>query len=153
MRMTRGMMAVQSNLDAVFLPAIFRLTLASENSEKLLLKKLAACWTVRAVCENFLRECIRSDLVLSILEKKLTLISEAKTDAEVNQILQQPKPRYKYGAWEENPFSIPEEELVWWSIVSANNLLRPEAQERYMQLFTQVISDKVGGEDAEEWDR
>ena len=148
-----GRTAVQSNLDAAFLPVVCQLVTSSDNPERLFLKKLAACWTAKGVCERYLQEGIREDIVRTILEKKLALIHGAKITGEVDQILSQPRPWYNYGTWEDNPFCIPEEELVWWSIVSANNVLRPEAQERYMQLFTQVISDKVGGEDAEEWDR
>ena len=137
------MIAVQSNLDAIFLPAVFRLSATSEDSEKLLLKKLDAYWTVRSVCEKYMEKQIREDLVLSILEKKLVLISEVRSAEEVEQILQQPRPRYSYGIWEENPLCIPEEELAWWSIVSTNNVLRPEAQERFQKLFAQVIDKEA----------
>lgn len=137
------MIAVQSNLDAIFLPAVFRLSATSEDSEKLLLKKLAAYWTVRSVCEKYLEKQIREDLVLRILEKKLELVSEAKTADEVEQILQQPRPRYSYGIWDESSLCIPEEELAWWSIVSANNVLRPEAQERFQKLFAQVVGKEA----------
>lgn len=130
---------MRSNLDSVFLPAIIQLAATSKDSEKLLLKKLAACWTIRGVCEKYLERLIREDLVLTILEKKLTLVSKAKTSGEIDQILRQPRPRYNYGIWEENPLCIPEEELVWWAIVSANTILRPEAQERFQKLFAQVV--------------
>lgn len=93
------MMAVQSNLDAVFLPAVSRLVAATKDPEKLFLKKLAACWTVQSVCEKYLEKQIREGLVLRILEKKLALVSEAKTADEVEQILRQPRPRYNYGIW------------------------------------------------------
>lgn len=134
---------MRSNLDAVFLPAILQLAAVSKDSEKLFLKKLAACWTVRSVCEKYLQKQIREDLVLRILEKKLAMISKAKTGDEVDQILRQPRPRYNYGIWEENPLCIPEEELAWWSIVSANTVLRPEAQERFQKLFVQVIGKEA----------
>lgn len=37
------------------------------------------------------------------------------------------------------PFALPEEELAIWGIVSPYNMLRPEAQDRYMDLFTRVF--------------
>ena len=137
------MMVVQSNLDAVFLPTVLRLAAVSKAPEKLFLKKLAACWTVRGVCEKYLEKQIREDLVLCILEKKLALVSEVRSAEEVEQILRQPRPRYNYGIWEENPLCIPEEELAWWSIVSTNNVLRPEAQERFQKLFAQVVGEEA----------
>lgn len=134
---------MRSNLDAVFLPTVSQLAATSKDPEKLFLKKLAACWTVRGVCEKYLEKQIREDLVLRILEKKLELVSEAKTADEVEQILQQPRPRYSYGIWDESSLCIPEEELAWWSIVSANNVLRPEAQERFQKLFAQVVGKEA----------
>lgn len=144
---------MQFNLDAAFLPVVCQLATSSDNSERLFLKKLAACWTARGVCERYLQEGIREDMVRTILKKKLALIHGAKSTCEVDQLLSQPRPWYNYGTWENNPLCIPEEELACWAIVSANNVLRPEAQERYMQLFARVMVEKAGGEDAEEWGR
>lgn len=134
---------MQSNLDAVFLPAVFRLAATSHDPEKLFLKKLAACWTVRGMCKKYLEKQIREDLVLSILEKKLALIFKARSVDEVDQILRQPRPRYNYGIWEENPFCLTEEELAVWSIISADTVLRPEAQERFQKLFAQVMGKEA----------
>ena len=50
-----------------------------------------------------------------------------------------PKPVYNYGTWREDPFSVPEEELAMWAIISPNNMLSQPAQERYMDLFTRVF--------------
>ena len=50
-----------------------------------------------------------------------------------------PKPDYSHGTWREDPFSVPEEELALWAIVSPNNMLIPPARERYMDLFTRVF--------------
>ena len=44
-----------------------------------------------------------------------------------------------YGTWREDPFSVPEEELAMWAIISPNNMLIPPARERYMDLFTRVF--------------
>lgn len=41
--------------------------------------------------------------------------------------------------WREDPFSVPEEELAMWAIISPNNMLIQPAQERYMDLFTRVF--------------
>ena len=124
-----------SNLDAVFLPAVFRLAAASKDTEKLFLKKLTASWTARGVCERYLQEGVLEDLVL---------IARAEAADEVERAIRQPRPRYSFGTWEDDPFCLPEEELVMWLIVSANNKLRPEAMERCMELFDNVM----GGEKA-----
>lgn len=128
-----------SNLDAIFLPAVFRLAAAFKDTEKLFLKKLTASWTARGVCERYLQEGVLEDLVRIILEKKLALIAKAKAADEVERAIRQPRPRYHFGTWEDDPFCLPEEELVMWLIASANNKLRPEAVERCMELFDNMM--------------
>ena len=82
---------------------------------------------------------IREDLLDVIFDKKLKLILKAKTASEVKHASEPPKPDYSHGTWREDPFSLPEEELALWAIVSPNNMLIPPAQERYMDLFTRVF--------------
>ena len=82
---------------------------------------------------------IRRDLLDVILDKKLKLILKAETANEVKRASEPPKPVYNYGTWREDPFSVPEEELAMWAIVSPNNMLIPPARERYMDLFTRVF--------------
>lgn len=138
---------VFSNLDVVFFSSVFRLMVDLDQPERLLPKKLAACWSARGICEEYLKKEIREDLVYTVLEKKLALIAGAGTAEEIARATQPPKPRYSYGSWSEDPFCIPEEELIWWGIISTNNMIRPEAQQRYMELFSRVIG---GREDAVE---
>ena len=130
-----------SNLDVVFFSSVSRLIVNLDQPERLFPKKLAACWSARGICEDYLRKGIREDLVCTVLEKKLALIAGAGTAEEIARATQPPKPRYSYGIWREDPFCIPEEELIWWCIISANNKIRSEAQKRYMELFSRVVSN------------
>ena len=77
--------------------------------------------------------------MIVILDKKLKLILKAETANEVKRASEPPKPVYNYGTWREDPFSVPEEELAMWAIISPNNMLIPPARERYMDLFTRVF--------------
>lgn len=74
-----------------------------------------------------------------LIEKKLALILIAKTADEVERAANPHRPQYDFGTWREDPFALPEEELAIWGIVSPYNMLRPEAQDRYMDLFTRVF--------------
>lgn len=130
------------NLDGIFFRALFRLVVDLNQPERLFPKKLAACWSARSICEEYLKKGIREDLVCAVLEKKLVLIAGAGTSDEIARATQPPKPHYSYGSWSEDPFCIPEEELIWWGIISTNNIMRPEAQQRYMELFSRVIGSK-----------
>ena len=67
------------------------------------------------------------------------LILKAEPANEVKRASEPPKPVYNYGTWREDPFSVPEEELAMWAIISPNNMLIPPARERYMDLFTRVF--------------
>lgn len=110
-----------------------------EQPKKLLTKKMDAFRKARCLVEEYARRGIRDDLVGVILEKKLALILIAKTADEVERAANPPRPHYDFGTWREDPFALPEEELAIWGIVSPYNMLRPEAQERYMDLFTRVF--------------
>lgn len=136
-----GWILVLSNLDAAFFSSVFRLIADFGQPERLFPKKLAACWSARSICEEYLKNGIRKDLVSTVLAKKLALIAGAGTAEEIARATQPPKPRYSYGIWREDPFCIPEEELIWWCIISANNKIRSEAQKRYMELFSRVVSN------------
>ena len=66
-----------SNLDVVFFPSVSRLIVNLDQPERLFPKKLAACWSAREICEDYLRKGIRGDLICTVLEKKLALIAGA----------------------------------------------------------------------------
>lgn len=110
-----------------------------EQPKKLLEKKMSAFRKARCLVEEYVKRGIREDLVDVILKKKLALILIATTADEVERAANPPRPQYDYGTWREDPFMLPEEELAIWGIVSPYNMLRPEAQDRYMDLFARVF--------------
>ena len=100
---------------------------------------MSAFRKARCLVEEYAKRGIRDDLVDVILKKKLALILIAKTADEIERAANPPRPQYDFGTWREDPFALPEEELAIWGIVSPYNMLRPEAQDRYMDLFTRVF--------------
>lgn len=128
-----------SNRELTFFLAWGELLTDLEQPKKLLEKKMSAFRKARCLVEEYARRGIRDDLVDVILKKKLALILIAKTADEVERAANPPRPQYDFGTWREDPFALPEEELALWGIVSPHNMLRPEAQERYMNLFTRVF--------------
>lgn len=128
-----------SDRELTFFLAYGELLTDIEQPKKLLEKKIDAFRKVRCLVEEYVKRGIREDLVNVILKKKLALILIAKTADEVDRAANPPRPHYDYGTWREDPFMLPEEELAIWGIISPNNMLRPEAQERYMDLFTRVF--------------
>lgn len=128
-----------SDRELTFFLAYGELLTDIEQPKKLLEKKIDAFRKSRCLVEEYVKRGIREDLVNVILKKKLALILIAKTADEVERATNPPRPHYDYGTWREDPFMLPEEELAIWGIISPNNMLRPEAQERYMDLFTRVF--------------
>lgn len=128
-----------SDRELTFFLAFGELLTDIEQPKKLLEKKIAAFRKARCLVEEYVKRGIREDLVNVILKKKLALILIAKTVDEIERASNPPQPHYDYGTWREDPFMLPEEELAIWGLISPNNMLRPEAQERYMDLFTRVF--------------
>lgn len=128
-----------SDREVTFFLALGELLADIEQPKRLIEKKLDAFRKARGLTEEYVRRGIREDLVGVFLKKKLALILIAKTADEVERAANPHRPQYDFGTWREDPFALPEEELAIWGIVSPYNMLRPEAQDRYMDLFTRVF--------------
>lgn len=135
-----------SNWDFSLVLAISELLVDPQQPSSLLDIKLHAFQKAKDLMLQYEKRGIRRDLLDVIFDKKLKLILKAKTASEVKRASEPPKPVYNYdvvaqifGTWREDPFSVPEEELAMWAIISPNNMLSQPAQERYMDLFTRVF--------------
>ena len=128
-----------SDWDLSLVLAIGELLADPQQPKALLEAKLYAFQQVKGLMYQYEKRGIREDLLDVIFDKKLKLILKARTSREVKLASEPSKPDYSYGTWREGPFSVPEEELAMWAIVSPNNMLIQPAQERYMDLFTRVF--------------
>ena len=128
-----------SNRDISVALAIGELLTDPQQPKALLDAKLHAFRKVKGLMCQYEKHGIREDLLDVIFDKKLKLIQKAKTASEVKRASDPPRPVYSCGTWREDPFSLPEEELALWAIISPNNMLSQPAQERYMDLFTRVF--------------
>lgn len=128
-----------SNWDFSLVLAISELLVDPQQPSSLLDIKLHAFQKAKDLMLQYEKRGIRSDLLDVIMDKKCKLILKAKTANEVKRASEPSKPDYSRGTRHEDPFSVPEEELAMWAIVSPNNMLIQPAQERYMDLFTRVF--------------
>lgn len=128
-----------SNWDISVTLAIGELFSDPQQPKALLDAKLHAFRKVKGLMCQYDKRGIRSDLLDVIMDKKCKLILKAKTASEAKRASEPSKPDYSRGTWHEDSFSVPEEELAMWAIVSPNNMLIQPAQERYMDLFTRVF--------------
>lgn len=105
--------------------------------EKLLDEKLIALRRVNGRLKWYEKENYDEKILDSIMAKKAKMILKATTVKDIREIAAIPRPRYDGRKWYTSPYSVPEEEMILWSIASlrAGGPLKPEAIERYMELF------------------
>lgn len=82
---------------------------------------------------------IRNDLLDVIMQKKTNLILAADSVTNAKRAAKPPKPRYNGATWIEDPFTVPEEELVLWLQMALDHNPTEIAYKRIMKLFTQVF--------------
>lgn len=79
-----------------------------------------------------------------MVEKRLKLIAGATTIKDIKEIENEPKPRYTGNGFVTGKFSVPEEEMIVWSLTSLEAPLIPAGFDRYMALFRQVFGAVLG---------
>lgn len=80
-------------------------------------------------------------LTSAIAEKKCSWIKEATSKAEIEKFLKARCPRYDGGKFVEDPFIVPEEELICWSYASLRFPLNRIGVERFQEIYRRVFSD------------
>lgn len=88
---------------------------------------------------SYRRHGMRNDLVHIAFKKRMGLISNASTVTEVREILKEPRPHFDGNEFFCGPYSVPEEEMMMWSLASLKAPPSEAAFERYMSLFTQIF--------------
>ena len=84
------------------------------------------------------------DLTRAIAEKKCRMIKEATSKSEMEKFLQPRCPRYDGEKFIEDPYIIPEEELICWSYASLRFPLNSIGAARFQEVFKRVFPDGTG---------
>lgn len=82
-------------------------------------------------------------LTTAIAEKKCSVIQKATSQAEINRILDTRCPRYDGNKFVEDPYILPEEELIGWSCVSLQAPLNAVGAARFQELFHRIFPNGV----------
>ena len=82
-------------------------------------------------------------LTTAIAEKKCNMIQKATFKAEMNRILELRCPRYDGNKFIEDPYILPEEELIGWSCVSLQAPLNAVGAARFQELFHRIFPNGV----------
>ena len=84
------------------------------------------------------------ELTRAIAEKKCQMIKEATSKSEIEKFLQPRCPRYDGEKFIEDPYIIPEEELICWSYASLRFPLNSIGAARFQEVFKRVFPDGTG---------
>ena len=84
------------------------------------------------------------ELTRAIAEKKCRMITEATSKSEMEKFLQPRCPRYDGEKFIEDPYIIPEEELICWSYASLRFPLNSIGAARFQEVFKRVFPDGTG---------
>lgn len=85
-----------------------------------------------------------AELTRAIAEKKCRMIKEATSKSEMEKVLQPRCPRYDGEKFIEDPYIIPEEELICWSYASLRFPLNSIGAARFQEVFKRVFPDGTG---------
>ena len=84
------------------------------------------------------------ELTREIAEKKCRMIKEATSKSEMEKFIQPRCPRYDGEKFIEDPYIIPEEELICWSYASLRFPLNSIGAARFQEVFKRVFPDGIG---------
>ena len=78
-------------------------------------------------------------LIHCVFAKKMKMISEATTVKDLRAVSDVPKPYYNGNRVIPSDFSVPEEEIMIWSLTSELGPLNDAGFRRYMELFEELF--------------
>ena len=84
------------------------------------------------------------ELTRAIAEKKCRMIKEATSKSEMEKFIQPRCPRYDGEKFIEDPYIIPEEELICWSYASLRFPLNNIGAARFQEVFKRVFPNGTG---------
>ena len=84
------------------------------------------------------------ELTRAIAEKKCRMIKEATSKSEMEKFIQPRCPRYDGEKFIEDPYIIPEEEMICWSYASLRFPLNSIGAARFQEVFKRVFPDGTG---------
>lgn len=113
-------------------------------TEGLRSRRFDAIRKMRGIAARYEEENFLSELVEAVFCKKADFLMEAKTKAEIEEILKPSTPTYSGGNFLlGNPYHVEEEELILWAKTSLKAPLIPEAQKRYQELFEKYVGNET----------
>ena len=107
--------------------------------ERIKLFRMTASLQLRRNLRALLKEGFRPDLVLRIAEKKIAMLHEATSKAQIESILYPPAPYFNGVKFCSSQYLTPEEELVAWNRYTYSVPLDHWGQKRFEELFSETL--------------
>lgn len=124
--------------------AIAILDLREGAEEKMISIKLEALMKLRSIIYQYLARGFLKYLVLTICEKKIAFIHQARTKKDIEEILSFSKIRFNgREVVPAGKYHVPEEELLVWSMTSLEAPLNEYGFKRYKKLFREVFPEQA----------
>lgn len=133
------------NYEVIILFALVEIAMDKGASEHLKKLRIAALNKVQHRLNAYHHLGYIRQLTTTIAEKKCSMIQKAATQAEIKRILGPRCPRYDGNKFVEDPYILPEEELIGWSCVSLQVPLNAVGAARFQELFNRIFPNGVNG--------
>ena len=125
--------------ELTFVKGILDALLDQASNAKLREERFKAIHLAKSLTDKYAEWGIRNDLLDVIMQKKTNLILAADSISDIQRAAKPPKPRHNGATWIEDPFTVPEEELVLWLQMSLERPPSEIAHRRITKLFTQTF--------------
>lgn len=127
----------------------YRMTVASivldqeVRKDRLIDKKLDALHRTWSLLGKYAEDGFDNKILNTIMEKKADSILRVTSAADLHELSRPPRPRYIGSKWYISNNSIPEEELICWSLASQHAVLNHEIAMRFRKLFETVYGKDI----------
>lgn len=132
------------DFEMVILFAFVEIVMDESTSDELKELRVDALTKVQRSLNHYHHLGYIRELTSAIAEKKCQMIKEATSKAEMQKILKPRCPRYDGNKFIEDPYIVPEEELICWSYASLRFPLNSIGAARFQEVFKQVFPNGSG---------
>ena len=134
------------DFEMVIFFAFAEIVIDEESSDELKSLRLNALKKLQRSLHHYDQLGYIPQLTTAIAEKKCQMIKDATSKAEMQKFLKPRSPHYNGSKFVEDPYIVPEEELICWSYASLRFPLNSIGAARFKELFDRVFSNGVKGE-------
>ena len=127
----------------ILLKAIGDISLQANIDERIRTLRLEAVGRLQNILDYYAKLGYMDRLLNPIAEKKSEMIARATSKTEIEKIIKLRCPHYNGNQFFSDEYSVPEEELIGWSMTSLRSPLNDAGQTRYMEVFRRVFPEEA----------